>query len=187
MHAQVQLLCKLTRKRLCGLNGKHAGDDTSPGTHKVCVVTQCQLNCQSNNCLWYCSRIRACISFFLSHSFIRIRSFHYTHFIFVGNQIRKRSFKKQDYLWLKLYAHSFSFRSWPLIATSPETIVLSIGTIEAKLRKEDAVQKCPWTWKHLYVCSWLQQNKLCHFLFTTVNTMLNFTNENLQKLDSMEC
>lgn len=70
---------------------------------------------------------------------------------------------------LKLYAHGFSFRSRPLIPTSPETIVLSIGTIETKFREEEsdtAVRKIPLNWEatkgflHL-----LQQNSPQHFLF----------------------
>ena len=94
--------------------------------------------------------------------------------------------KVKDYLSLKLYAHGFSFRSRPLIAISPEIIVLSIGTIETKFRVEEsdtAVQEIPLNWK-ASVCQlkalFVDYNRTDHdTLSLTVDTIMSRTNQNL--------
>lgn len=87
-----------------------------PGIHKVCAITQCQ----------------PCLSVFLSQAWL------FNMMSKTLNQgVEDVNHVKAD-LCQALYTPGFSFRSRPLIAAPPETIVLSIGTIETKFREEES-------------------------------------------------
>lgn len=69
-----------------------------PSTHKVCVITQCQLSCQLSDCLWYCSPICMLLSFFSCCSHLHFPHYmplwHAYYMLFTNNQIKERVVKR---------------------------------------------------------------------------------------------